>query len=309
MQELALKHVEKRIKEYERRQQKMQQVELKAANNRTSSVLAEWRQRLWSGSQGNLKKTTLGGPTPGNLYTTTGGKFSSFTKSSTQSSVQRKVQAIKSIKQATDSDSASSDFKIGEIDLAGKRSVRSLQGVRRDSEVIYVGTFSSSGEVIKRGKIADVFEVEGEGEGEGEGSSDSDSRSSRCTSGSMARSLSQPDFTCHIVDDDDDEDEDDEFGNDGEISEGEEILVHRRTRLFDRPMFGTLAFGQSVSAALSELQPDASSSSGTLQFSFHNSSILVCKLTHIPLSIFLKAAPVLHPRAFTNQRSTSLGPI
>lgn len=257
MQDQALKHYEKRIKEYERRQQKMQQVELKAANNRTSSVLAEWRHRLWSGSQGSLKKTTFNGPNPGNLYSTTGSRFSSLTKSS-QSAVQRKVHAIKTTKQNANGDAATGDFKIGEIDPAGKRSVRSLQGVRRDSEVIYVGTFSSSGEVIKRGKIADVFEVEGEDEGEGEGSSDSESRSSRCTSSSMARSMSQPDFTCHDVEEDDDE------YDDGEASETEEILLHRRTGLFDRPMFGTLAFKQSVSAALSELQPDTSSSSGTI---------------------------------------------
>lgn len=261
MQDQALKHCDKRIKEYERRQQKMQQVELKAANNRTSSVLAEWRHRLWSGSQGSLKKGAFNGQGNGNHYTTTGGKFSSMTKTAQSSSVQRKVQAIKSNKQAMcGTDTGGSDFKVCEIDPAGKRSVRSLQGVRRDSEIIYVGTFGSSGEVIKRGKIADVFEVSGETEGDG--SSDSESRSSHCTSSSMTRSMSHPDFSCHEMDE---EDDDDEYTVDDELSEAEEILLHRRTGLFDRPMFGTMAFRQSVSAALSELHPETSSSSGNLR--------------------------------------------
>lgn len=258
MQDQALKHCEKHIKDYERRQQKMQQVELKAANNRTSSVLAEWRHRLWSGSQGNLRKSSQTALNPSqHMYTV--GKFSSMAGSvtkSSQSAVQRKVQAIKSSKLSMNSssmDGETGDFKVVEVDPAGKRSVRSLQGVRRDSEVIYVGTFGSSGEVIKRGKIADVFEVDGEGEC----SSDAESRSSRCTNSSMARSMSQPDFSCHEV-----EEDDDEFTEDDELCEAEEILLHRRTGLFDRPMFGTLAFRQSVSAALSELQPDTSSSSG-----------------------------------------------
>lgn len=254
MQDQALKHCEKRIKEYERRQQKMQQVELKATNNRTSSVLAEWRHRLWSGSQGSLKK---GAFSSGNHYTTAGSKFSSMTKSTQSSSVQRRVQAIKSTKQAMSGTEAAGDFKVCEIDPAGKRSVRSLQGVRRDSEIIYVGTFGSSGEVIKRGKIADVFEVTGEAEGDG--SSDSESRSSQYTSSSITRSMSHPDFSCHEMDEEDDEDE---FTVDDELSEAEEILLHRRTGLFDRPMFGAMAFRQSVSAALSELQPETSSSSG-----------------------------------------------
>lgn len=258
MHEQALKHCEKRIKEYERRQQKMQQVELKAVNNRTSSVLAEWRHRLWSGSQGNLTKTTTNGHSMGNHYATAGSRFSSITKSST-SAVQRKVQAIKATKQQSgNADDSTDDFKVCEIDTAGKRSVRSLQGVRRDSEIIYVGTFGSSGEVIKRGKIADIFEVDGEAEGEGSTGSDSESRISQFTSSSLSRSISQPDFSCHEI-----EEDDEEYTEDDELCETGEILLHRRTGLFDRPtMFGTMAFRQSVTAELSEMQPDASSSSG-----------------------------------------------
>lgn len=260
MQEQSLKHCEKRIREYERRQQKMQQVELKAINNRASSVLAEWRQRLWSGSQGNLSKATSIGHGIGNHYATAGSKFSSFTKSAS-SAVQRKVHAIKVTKQSSGiDDGLTDDFKVCEIDPAGKKSVRSLQGVRRDSEIIYVGTFGSSGEVIKRGKIADIFEVDGEGDGEGEGStgSDAESRISQYTSSSLSRSISQPDFSCHEI-----EEDDEEYAVDDDLCGTEEILLHRRSGLFDRPaMFGTMAFRQSVTAALSDIQPDASSSSG-----------------------------------------------
>lgn len=53
--------------------------------------------------------------------------------------------------------------------MDGHRSIRSLTGLRRDSEVMYVGTFSNTAP-HQRGKIADVFAVEDD---EGEEAGDS----------------------------------------------------------------------------------------------------------------------------------------
>lgn len=60
--------------------------------------------------------------------------------------------------------------------MDGHRSVRSLTGLRRDSEVMYVGTFSNSGP-HQRGKIADVFAVEDDEAEEAEDSFDAPRKS------------------------------------------------------------------------------------------------------------------------------------
>lgn len=108
-------------------------------------------------------------------------------------------------------------LKLEKLKPAAK-GVRSLQGVRRDSEIIYVGTFSANGDIGKRGKIADVFEVEGNEVG-------GEIENEKKPINGMARSFSQPD----LLD-----------SNDGEISE--EVILQRPSGLFDRPMLRSLAF-------------------------------------------------------------------
>lgn len=44
---------------------------------------------------------------------------------------------------------------MGEVETTGRRSVTSLSGLRRDSEVMYVGTFSAGPQ--QRGNVANVF--------------------------------------------------------------------------------------------------------------------------------------------------------
>lgn len=101
------------------------------------------------------------------------------------------------------------------MEANGKRSVRSLQGVRRDSEILYVGTFNSNDDILKRGKITDVFDVQTNNE--------TSLCNSRITNGTLSRSLSQPDFL---------------FSDDSQDS----VVRQRPSGLFDRPMLGTLAF-------------------------------------------------------------------
>lgn len=45
--------------------------------------------------------------------------------------------------------------QVGEIETTGRRSVTSLSGMRRDSEVMYVGTFGAGPQ--QRQPVADVF--------------------------------------------------------------------------------------------------------------------------------------------------------
>lgn len=182
--------------------------------HRPSTVLADWKHRLWSTSQGNLKQTQR------EQITANGTKFSALVGGTIagRGAVERKANAIK----AKQNSLLQTDFKVGEMEASGKRSVRSLQGVRRDSEVIYVGTFSANADIGKRGKIADVFEVD---DNEAGGEIENEKKSTNGTYGTMARSFSQPD----LLD-----------ANDGEISE--EVILQRPSGLFDRPMLGSLAF-------------------------------------------------------------------
>jgi Usher syndrome type-1G protein len=201
--EKAKKHSEKRIKEFLKRQQKQEDHEQEAER---SNMLKAMKHKFWTGSHGNLSKLK------DTNVTQSKDTFSTLVGSGTivqRSAAQRKIQALKQTRQAN----ANSDFKVGEVD-GGGRTVRSIEGVRRDSEVLYVGTFQNAAN-DKRGKIADVFEYNA--------TSESDRKSRH---GTLSRCLSQPDFTVS-----------------GAISNdlAEDIKNQRPTGLFDRPGLGSLS--------------------------------------------------------------------
>ena len=219
--EQAEKQYEKKKKDYIKRQQKIEQSiesDFKTMPHRPSTVLTDLKQRLWSSSQGNLKQ-----PQREQGQLNNGTKFSALvggTISGQRGAVQRKVQKAKQ-----NNMTAGGDFKIGEIESGGKRSVRSLQGVQRDSEVLYVGTFSSNADIGKRGKITDVFGVD-------ESKSDAEEEADTIVpyaGGTLSRSFSQPDFLAN------------EAGTPQE-EVSEEVILQRPSGLFDRPMLGSLAF-------------------------------------------------------------------
>ena len=122
------------------------------------------------------------------------------------------------------------------MEANGKRSVRSIQGLRRDSEVLYVGTYSSnddSNASERRGKLKDVFDVEPSPHN-GRENDDADEDSGSGASGkfgTMSRSISQPDFLASAAA---------AAGNDDGVTE--DVLLQRPSGLFSRPSFGNLAF-------------------------------------------------------------------
>ncbi|XP_071444936.1 pre-mRNA splicing regulator USH1G isoform X1 [Hetaerina americana] len=103
-------------------------------------------------------------------------------------------------------------FKIGEVEEGGKRSIRSLTGLQRDSEVIYVGSYDTQGG--KRGKITDVFDTKGE----------------------LNRSISQPDYLNQP-----------QHADSGFV---DDYLLHERGSIFERPGFGSVAFRNSITTTL-----------------------------------------------------------
>lgn len=210
--EQAKKHSEKRIKQFTKRQQKQEQVQLE---NEKSNMLKAMKMRLWSGSHGNLSKSK----DSSFLQSQDNTRFSTLVGGGTlvasRGAAQRKIQSIKAKHQANSI--ASSDFKIGEIESNGQRSIRSIEGVKRDSEILYVGTFDT-GNVGRRGRISDVFEYENVSSDGMD--NDRKSRLSRC--------MSQPDFLA--------------AGAIGNEDLAEDVRMQKPSGLFDRPMIGSLAF-------------------------------------------------------------------
>uniref|UniRef100_A0AAG5DI85 SAM domain-containing protein n=1 Tax=Anopheles atroparvus TaxID=41427 RepID=A0AAG5DI85_ANOAO len=247
--EHAKKKSEKRAREFASRQQKIereQDTSVRIRPHRPSNMLQALKHKLWSGSQGNLSQ----GPQLNNLQTqpqaaTT--KFSALvggTVTRAGGAVKKRADAMK-IRQQMEN----GDFKIGEMEANGKRSVRSIQGLRRDSEVLYVGTYSSnddSNASDRRGKLKDVFDVDSNGGDNEEADEDSGSATSG-KFGTMSRAHSQPDFLLAGVTD--------------EVTE--DVLLQRPSGLFNRPSFGNLAFPRSVSNVLAQLGNEQSSSASS----------------------------------------------
>lgn len=132
------------------------------------------------------------------------------------SAVHRKALARKAV----------DDFKVVEIEVDGKKSVRSLTGLRRDSEVMYVGTYETNSQQQnngRRGKISDVW-------------------------GTLSKAQSTPDLLGdrkYEADADDDEESTNIVG--------ETFLLQEPASIFNRPGFGSVAFRRSVTATLENL--------------------------------------------------------
>ncbi|XP_020707846.1 Usher syndrome type-1G protein homolog isoform X2 [Athalia rosae] len=128
--------------------------------------------------------------------------------------VGRKIQARK----------AADDFKVGEIEMDGKRSVRSLTGLRRDSEVMYVGTYEThSQQVGKRGKISDVWGTLNK------------AKSTPDLLGDRIKQEEEPHYDYHVI---------------NSANVGDTVLLQQPASIFNRPGFGSVAFRRSVTTTL-----------------------------------------------------------
>lgn len=100
--------------------------------------------------------------------------------------------------------------------------MRSLTGLRRDSEVMYVGTYETQAQqqIGKRGKISDVW-------------------------GTLSKAQSTPDLLGDRDYDDDDIIHDTNgFGKNNLVEEA--VLFQEPASIFNRPGFGSVAFRRSV---------------------------------------------------------------
>uniref|UniRef100_A0A1B0BVB0 SAM domain-containing protein n=1 Tax=Glossina palpalis gambiensis TaxID=67801 RepID=A0A1B0BVB0_9MUSC len=240
LKEAAEKNCEKRMKEYMKRQQKLDHDcgDMKSTlptNAKSGKMLSTLKQKIWS-SQGNLHKFPKDAD-QSSICSKATLKFSDLINGEPTNATTGSVASRASNNAQQQQFKACNhdfSFKIGEVEPnGGRRTVTSLSGVQRDSEVLYVGSFTANEDTLgKRGKVNGLFEDEPQ---DGNGS-DVES-TSKMNYGTLARSLSQPDIL-----------------GDSESMNclSNDTTLQRTPGLFDRPLLGSLAFRRSVTAALSQ---------------------------------------------------------
>lgn len=160
------------------------------------------------------------------------------------------------------------DFKVGEIEPNGKRSVRSIQGVRRDSEILYVGTYETVEN--RRGKISEVFKHTS--------SSEDCEEEAHPRHATLSRSISQPDFLVNSLNGSQNGDEE------GSNSTGDNLPRRNGAPFLNRPLTGALAIPRATTAVLSHVEnSDRSSSTESSSTNYRNSALIKAKPRQFPM--------------------------
>lgn len=194
------------FQEFNKRQAKQEQVqeklEKRVVKGYRPSMIETFKNRIKSGSMSNL--AALGPQPPRNSFSAIVGNG---TVSGTRNlgSVHRKALASRASKIGGPDD----EFKVTEIE-DGKKSVKSLKGFRRDSEVLYTGTINS----MKKGRLEGLFNE----------AEYIESSPPPPPSNGLTRSISQPDFMLEL-----------ETNGDGK-------LPQQQAGIFVRPGIGSIAF-------------------------------------------------------------------
>ncbi|XP_050592852.1 pre-mRNA splicing regulator USH1G isoform X2 [Bombus affinis] len=226
LREKAEKDAEKRLKEYMKKQKmaeiRAEKEQKKLSKDRTKLDLATVNETgilPHKPSMLTFKGRVKPSPTFSDIVGTTAKKQGS--------AVCRKALARKAV----------DDFKVVEIEVNGKKSIRSLTGLRRDSEVMYVGTYETQTQQAgRRGKISDVW-------------------------GTLSKAQSTPDLLGDRSFDEDTE-QDDRENMDGV---GDNVLLQEPASIFNRPGFGSVAFRRAITTTFDNLpvsQVDAHEQNG-----------------------------------------------
>lgn len=258
MKENADKKYDKLSKKYQKKVQKIEESNGENSPKAPNSKFSTLTQKFWKGTVKNGHQTqspqsasqifAQQQPTNFSSHVNGGSSLGSQNGGSTlkglkgtMSLVNKKSTAVKMSKQQQQQLSNpfnNTEFKIGEVEPeSGKRSVRSIQGLRRDSEVLYVGTFQNNIDAGKRGKIGDLFEeVDQQYDDNDEEDDEEHETEVRFANGkkfsTMSRSLSQPNFFNEQIN-----------GTYTEDNLNEEVLLQRPSGIFNRPSLGNLAIG------------------------------------------------------------------
>ncbi|XP_020300498.1 Usher syndrome type-1G protein isoform X2 [Pseudomyrmex gracilis] len=213
LREKAEKDAEKRLKDYLKKQ-KMAEVraekeQKKFIKDRTKSSL-DTMNKLNSQRSGILtfKSRMKPLPTFSDIVGTT-------TKTVHGSTVCRKALAKKTV----------NNFKVVEVEMNGEKFFRSLAGVRRDSEIMYMGTYDTHSQHIgRRRKISDVW-------------------------GTLSKSQSTPDLLAERIYDEEQEDKEEKDLNVARDT----VFFQKSASIFNRPGFGSVAFRRTITSTLDNL--------------------------------------------------------
>ncbi|RLU26527.1 hypothetical protein DMN91_000323 [Ooceraea biroi] len=238
LREKAEKDAEKRLKEYMKKQK---MAEIRAEKEQKKLIKDRERARSDFDAINELNAQRPGVLTfRGRMKPSP--TFSDIVGTTTKrhgSTVCRKALAKKAV----------NDFKVVEVEVNGKRSIRSLTGVRRDSEVIYVGTYvdtSQPQQMGRRGKISDVW-------------------------GTLSKSQSTPDLLGERVYEDKEQEDSNVIKDTAFLQEPASI--------FNRPGFGSVAFRRAITSTLDnlpvtqadpQLQNDSPSANGSTNGSINS---------------------------------------
>ncbi|XP_076333942.1 SAM_USH1G_HARP domain-containing protein Sans isoform X1 [Tachypleus tridentatus] len=201
IQKKATKQAEKSEKQLERQRQRMSGVEIQVHSTGPRSSVAGIGQSLRKDS----RLLYISSPKYSDIVNSNQNN-SSISLKKGLGAVSRKVQQKKQV--------AGGDFKVRELETDGKQSVRSLSGLRRDSEVMYVPKYDSQSmsSGSQRKHMKDVFNKTGD---------------------HLSRAASEPDLL---------------YTGDSGIDE--EVALAEPPSIFERPGFGSVAFRNSISGAL-----------------------------------------------------------
>ncbi|XP_014207986.1 Usher syndrome type-1G protein homolog isoform X1 [Copidosoma floridanum] len=260
MKEKAEKDAEKRLKDYVKRQKVIE------------SRVEKEQKKLLKARLGENNGDPQGFARPGSVACTYKGRMKpppTYSDIVGTATTRRPIGAVGKKALAR---RAVDDFKVVEIEVDGKKSVRSLQGLRRDNEVMYVGAYNNSHagtmlnssrsvfqssqnlnrpvhhqqqqpqsenqaqQILRRGKISDVW-------------------------GTLNRARSTPDLLgdrCLEEEEDEEDEENDERSSVVErglnhCTRGTPMQLQEPASIFNRPGFGSVAFRRSIAATLDNL--------------------------------------------------------
>nr|XP_031837093.1 Usher syndrome type-1G protein homolog [Nomia melanderi] len=214
LREKAEKDAEKRLKEYIKKQKmaeiRAEKEQKKLSKDRTKLDLATVNEAgilPYKPSILTFKGRVKPSPTFSDIVGTSAKKHGS--------AVCRKALARKAV----------DDFKIVEIEVNGKKSIRSLTGLRRDSEIMYVGTYETQAQQMgRRGKISDVW-------------------------GTLSKAQSTPDLLSDRAFDEEVEHEDEEEIN----GIRDTAFLQEPASIFNRPGFGSVAFRRAITTTFENI--------------------------------------------------------
>ncbi|CAG9856370.1 unnamed protein product [Phyllotreta striolata] len=209
LQEKAKEDSKKRVKEFNKRKLKQDQLREKQAKKQNQpSMLSTLRKKIVGGSMSNLladdpydRRHTFSSIVSGGTVTSRG----------TTSSVHRKILSNKNNRLGQIED----DFKVSGLE-DGKLTVNSLKGIRRDSEVMYGGTLEAVN-LKERGRLDGIFNE-----------AEFHSHEPAPPAGRLLRSKSQPDFLQEMR------------------NNAENKMQQERSSIFDRPGIGSIVIRKSI---------------------------------------------------------------